>query len=123
MDFKRVGIATVRIYDLEKSFRWSSANSFYVIELNIPMSTPSNISKFNSIKLSMSWDKSNVLYKKLHKNLSQIANDDNEFVLLYSGKDLIAVGYKGEDRWVDIKDFEIKTFKNLDIIFKSLTVN
>ena len=125
MKFKKGSIAKARINNLDKQPYWFGEKSAYCIDITFYSLTTHNFCSHYTIELGATWSIALKNWDKIKSYISKVnINNEAEVVLLYSGKDLIAIGCRNQDCWLDFqKDFIPVKFKDLNLVLTSLIVD
>jgi len=122
MKTKNVGIIHTRIRSIANSIIWNKGLGFYCTNINFENNIPlfSNTFRIKCEKYhKCAVEFQDRIIEQFH--LADIHNGD-EVAILFEENMAIAISKLGSSKWIDVNDFEIKRFSDLDITITDLTV-
>lgn len=125
MKFKKVNIATARIYGLTKSPYFFEFQNYYTWKIMFSDASSVIFRDLTFIDVGDTEEEAEIRCNQLKENFKQahINEGDKVAVIFENDGRVRAIGCIGKDLWIDTCDgFVKKTFEELNIIITSLKV-
>ena len=125
MEFVKANISTGRITGLEKEPYYFEHHCYYAMGIifeDVSSIWPNNMPV---IELGEDMESAKKVQKEIVDNFAAAGIHEGDEVAIFFGNSgsLFAVGKKGADIWIDVKDLRHqKSFKNLNLIIKELSI-